>query len=71
VGRWSIGWWRKIMADILWANYLTGGIEKTVSSFNMIFRPLRSQAEERTFIYGEVFETSPATAEAEEEVLLD
>jgi len=34
-------------------------------------RPLRSQAEERTFIYGEVFEDSPAAAQAGQQVMLD
>ena len=37
----------------------------------MFFRPLRSQAEERTFIYGEFFDADPAANVDYKEVLLD
>ena len=37
----------------------------------MLYRPLRTQAEELTFIYGEVFSSNSSTTEAHAEVSLD
>ena len=37
----------------------------------MLYRPLRTQAEELTFIYGEVFNSNSSTTEAHAEVSLD